>query len=151
MRIEVDDLSCTAVQALLNVHVSEQLSRDEAVFSNALPLEALRSDDVSVFTLWESGQLMGCGAMKELSPEHGEVKSMRVAQAFRGKGLGAAILNHLIGVGKERGYERLSLETHPGEYYAAARKLYRQNGFELCLAFGDYKDHPYSIFMTLYL
>src|SRR5215475_7914989 len=109
--IRPDDLHHPSVHALLNEHLQNmhELSPPESV--HALTLDKLRAPDIAFFTAWENDQLIGCGALKELDSKHGEIKSMRTPVAYRRKGGGRAILSHLIEVARQRGYERLSLET----------------------------------------
>ena len=95
--------------------------------------------------------MLGCGALKELDPTHGEVKSMRTPNAHRRRGAGRAILSHVIGVAKSRAYERLSLETGAQAAFEPARRLYESFGFSYCGPFGDYIEDPNSAFMTLRL
>jgi len=148
MDIKIDDLTNPDVRALVQTHRSEMGANENAVISHALDLEALQSDDVTFFSVWEGETLTGCGALKELTPTHGEIKSMHTARRFRRRGVSAALLYHMIKLAGERGYKRLSLETHPGPEYKPARKLYERFGFEICGPFGDYENHPYSVFMT---
>jgi len=126
-----------------------ELSPPESV--HALDLESLRSPDITFWTSWENDLLLGCGALKELDPKHGEIKSMRTPIANRRRGAGRAILTHIIEVAKARGYERLSLETGTAEAFEPARKLYEGFGFGYCGPFGDYSEDPHSAFMTLEL
>jgi putative acetyltransferase len=151
MEIKADDLQHPAVHALLIEHLANmhQLSPPESV--HALSLEKLRVPEITFWTAWENDFLLGCGALKELDPKHGEIKSMRTPQAYRRRGVGRAILRHIIEVGRARGYERLSLETGAPEAFQPARKLYESFGFKYCGRFGDYPDDPNSIFMTLRL
>jgi putative acetyltransferase len=151
MKIIVDDLQHPAVHALLNEHLENmhQLSPAESV--HALSLEKLRGPEITFWTAWENDLLVGCGALKELDLKHGEIKSMRTPQALRRQGVGRAMLRHIIEVAKERGYERLSLETGAPEGFKPARNLYESFGFEYCGRFGDYPEDPNSIFMTLRL
>jgi putative acetyltransferase len=151
MKIIVDDLHRPAVHALLNEHLENmhQLSPAESV--HALSLEKLRVPEITFWTAWENDLVVGCGALKELDLKHGEIKSMRTPQALRRQGVGRAMLRHIIEVAKERGYERLSLETGAPEGFKPARNLYESFGFEYCGRFGDYPEDPNSIFMTLRL
>ncbi|MDX6444930.1 MAG: putative acetyltransferase [Blastocatellia bacterium] len=126
-----------------------QLSPAESV--HALSLEKLRVPEITFWTAWENDLVVGCGALKELDLKHGEIKSMRTPQALRRQGVGRAMLRHIIEVAKERGYERLSLETGAPEGFKPARNLYESFGFEYCGRFGDYPEDPNSIFMTLRL
>ena len=99
--------------------------------------------------MWEAGALVGMGALRQLSPKHGEIKSMHVAATMRGKGAGSALLRHIIGAARACGLSRLSLETGVRPYFAPARALYLSHGFVECAAFGDYRPDPASVFMTL--
>jgi putative acetyltransferase len=151
MKIIVDDLQHPAVHELLNEHLQNmhQLSPAESV--HALSLEELRVPEITLWTAWEDDLLLGCGALKELDLKHGEIKSMRTPQALRRRGVGRAMLAHIIEVAKERCYERLSLETGAQEGFEPARKLYENFGFTYCGRFGDYPEDPNSIYMTLRL
>ena len=91
---------------------------------------------------------MGCGALKHLSATHGELKSMHTLDSYRGQGLGAKMLEHTIAEARQRGYQRLSLETGSMDGFIPSRKLYRRFGFEVCAPFGTYVEDPYSVFMT---
>jgi putative acetyltransferase len=151
MTIRTDDLQHPAIQALLNEHLQNmyELSPPESV--HALNLEKLRAPDITFWTAWENELLLGCGALKELDPKHGEIKSMRTPAAHRRRGAGRAILTHIIEVAKSRGYERLSLETGSAEAFRPAQKLYESFGFTYCGPFGDYTRDPNAVFMTLFL
>jgi putative acetyltransferase len=116
---------------------------------HALDLEALRAPEITFWTLWDGSHLLGCGALKELDPLHGEIKSMHTAEARRRTGVGARILTHIIDEARRRGYRRLSLETGSPAAFAPARALYARFGFVICGPFGNYRKDPYSICMTL--
>ena len=151
MRIELDDLSRPEVHALLREHLDDMhdLSPPEDV--HALGLAGLQVPDVTVWTVWENELLLGSGALKELTRTHGEVKSMRTPRAARRRGAGRAILEHIIGEARARGYERLSLETGSHDAFGPAHRLYESFGFVYCGPFADYAESPHSIFMTLEL
>jgi len=151
MKIEIDDLSRIEVHDLLNEHLQNmhQLSPAESV--HALDLESLRKPDITFWSAWEGAALVGCGALKELDPQHGEVKSMRTPNAHRRKGAGRVLLAHIVQVAKSRSYEQLSLETGSMDAFKPAQKLYQSFGFTYCGPFGDYIDDPNSVFMTLRL
>jgi putative acetyltransferase len=151
MRIELDDLSRPEVRALLREHLTHmyELSPPESV--HALDVSELRRSDVTFWTVWEGPALMGCGALKELDPTHGEVKSMRTPAHQRRRGAGRAVLTHIVAEARARGYERLSLETGSLDAFKPAQKLYESFGFVYCDPFGSYKLDPYSAFMTLEL
>lgn len=151
MRIEVDDLSRPQVHALLEEHLANmyELSPPEQVF--ALDLNKLRAPDITFWTVWDEEVLLGCGALKELTPNHGEIKSMRTPAAARGRGGGRAVLAHIISVAQQRGYARLSLETGTHAAFEPAHNLYRSQGFVLSGPFGSYQPDEHSVFMELRL
>ena len=148
LTIREDDLQGPEIIALLEQHLALMFSVSPPESVHALDLEGLRGQDVTVWTAWRSGRLLGCGALKELEPGHGEIKSMHTAAAFRGQGVGAAILLHLLDEARGRGYSRVSLETGSMPAFASARSLYHRHGFSTCPPFGDYSDDPNSVFMT---
>jgi len=151
IKIEIDNLSRPAIQALLNEHLQNmyELSPPESV--HALDIEKLRAPEITFWSAWEGPLLLGCGALKELNRKHGEVKSMRTHNAQRRKGAGRAILTHIIEVAKSRSYERLSLETGSMEAFKPAQRLYESFGFIYCGPFGQYILDPNSVFMTMRL
>jgi putative acetyltransferase len=151
LRIVEDDLTGEAIAALLRLHLDEmyRLSPPESV--HAMPIARLREADVAFWSAWDGPRLAGCGALKHLGQGHGEIKSMRAAPEYRGKGVGRAILGHLLAEARTRGYGRVSLETGAGEPYLPARRLYEAAGFALCEPFGAYRPDPHSVFMTLAL
>ena len=148
MEIKVDDLTGPEINALLEEHLRSAALHSPPESVHALDVECLRKPDVTFWTVWENGELLGCGALKELSPQHAEIKSMRtVAQHLR-RGVATTLLQHILEVARRRGYSRLSLETGSMEAFEPARKLYARFGFEYCEPFADYVEDPYSVFMT---
>ncbi|MCG2595391.1 GNAT family N-acetyltransferase [Ramlibacter sp. XY19] len=149
MQIRRDDLTGPEIQALLEEHLRNmhELSPPESV--HALDLEKLRRPDITFWTAWsDEGELLACGALRELSPRHGEIKSMRTPQAARRRGAGRAMLEHILAEARKRNYERLSLETGAEPGFVPARRLYASAGFVECPPFGDYREDPHSFFMT---
>jgi putative acetyltransferase len=151
MRIELDDLSRPQIHALLSEHLRNMYALSPPESVHALDLARLRSPEITFWSAWEGAQLIGCGALRELEPLHGEIKSMRTPEALRRRGAGRAILNHIIAVARTRGYQRLSLETGSMEAFRPAQKLYESAGFSFCGPFGEYLDDPNSAYMTLRL
>lgn len=151
MLIEIDDLSHPAIHDLLNEHLQSmyELSSPESV--HALDLQKLRKPEITFWSAWDGSLLLGCGALKQLDPSHGEVKSMRTPNECRRRGAGRAILKHIIEVARSRKYERLSLETGSMEAFSPAHRLYESFGFIYCGPFGEYVQDPNSVFMTLHL
>jgi putative acetyltransferase len=151
MRIELDDPARPDVLALLEEHLRSmhELSPPESV--HALDVRSLKRPGISFWTVRDGNTLLGCGALKELDPEHGEVKSMRTPAALRRRGAGRAVLSHILQEARARGYRRLSLETGSMDAFAPAQELYESFGFSYCRPFADYKPDPNSVFMTLEL
>lgn len=148
LEIRHDNPGSPQVAELLSHHLQELRSvmSDHAF---ALDASGLSADNVTFWTAWHADTLAGFGALKELEGSHGEVKSMRAAPAARGKGVGRALLNHIISTARERGYVRLSLETGTAPLHQPAISLYRSAGFVSCDAFADYQPSPHNQFMTL--
>ena len=147
-QIREDDLSGADIAALLQLHLDEmhQWSPPESV--HAMPIARLRAPDVTFYSLWQGGKLAACGALKQIDPLHGELKSMRAHPDFRGRGAGKAVLGHLLAEARARGYTRVSLETGRPEQFLPARRLYESHGFAECPPFGSYTADPFSICMT---
>lgn len=151
MEIRTGGLDRPEVAALLREHLHSMTLHSPPESIHALDLDKLRQPDITFWSAWEGSELMGCGAMKELDPLHGEIKSMRTASAHLRKGVAARLLEHIIGEARRRSYARLSLETGSMEAFAPAHKLYAGYGFEFCGPFADYVEDPYSLFMTMRL
>lgn len=148
MLIKVDDLRGSEVALLLTEHLDDMYAVSPPESVHALDLEKLRKPEITFWSVWDGDQLAGCAALKQLSGEHAEIKSMRTANAYRGKGVALKLMEHILAVATERRYHRLSLETGTQEFFIPARKLYERFGFAYCGPFGDYQEDPYSAFMT---
>lgn len=152
MQVTIDDPARPDVFALLEEHLRNmhELSPPESV--HALDVSGLQQPDVTFWSVRDdSGLLLGCGALKQLDPLHGEVKSMRTPQAARRRGAGRAVLACIIETARARGYRRLSLETGSMTAFRPAWRLYESFGFACCGPFADYVPDPNSVFMTLEL
>jgi putative acetyltransferase len=151
MQIQIDDLSHPAIHELLNEHMANmyELSPPEQVF--ALDLSKLKSPEITFWTVWDDNLLLGCGALKELTAGHGEIKSMRTPTKLRGRGAGRAVLNRIVETARQRKYTLLSLETGTHPAFLPAQQLYRSVGFQYSGPFADYKEDPHSLFMALVL
>ncbi len=149
MKIVLDDLTSPEVHDLLHEHLREMQKYSPPESVHALDIDALRGPDISFWTAWEDGELLGCGALKRLTPEHVEIKSMRTATAHLRKGVASEILTHLIEQAKSSGYKRISLETGSVPAFDPARRLYESFGFTYCGPFADYLKDGFSVFMTL--
>ena len=148
MHIEVDDLSRPAVIALLEEHLADMHKWSPPESVHALDVGRLKAPGITFFTAWEGDTLLGCGAVRELDPTHGEIKSMRTPNAQRRHGAGRAILQHILEVARTRGYSRLSLETGSSEGFLPAQRLYESAGFTKSGAFGEYVADSFKLFMT---
>jgi putative acetyltransferase len=151
MDIRLDDLSGTEIQVLLRAHLDNMMSTTPIESVHALDLEGLRKPDVTFWSAWESGELLGCGALKELDAKHGEIKSMRTVSKHLRKGVARQIVTHILAESRLRTYRQVSLETGSAEPFLPARRLYEGFGFSYCAPFADYIEDPNSVFMTLIL
>lgn len=147
MDIIVDDLSGPEIRELLEEHLANMRSLSPPESTHALPIEGLRQPDVTFWTVWEEDELLGCGALKEIDAEHGEIKSMRTVSRHLRKGVAKAMLDHIVAEAERRGYRRLSLETGSMAAFEPARLLYARAGFIYCEPFADYIMDPNSVFM----
>ena len=148
LHIREDDLTGSRIIDFLQEHLDNmhEISPPESI--HALDLAGLRSSEITFWSVWEGDELLGCGALKELDSETGEIKSMRTVKAHRGKGIGAKVLKHIMREAEERGYTSLYLETGSQSEFAPARGLYERYGFNYRGPFADYTDDPNSVFMT---
>jgi len=159
--IRLDDLQGPEIAALLTAHMADMQATSPPESVHALDLTALRQPDIRFWTLWHQADttapatLAGCIALKQLDAcygeKHGEIKSTRVAEAFRGQGCARILLSHLLAVAQQSGLQRLSLETGSMAFFQPARALYQRFGFTECAPFADYAEDPNSVFMTLTL
>lgn len=149
MHIKIDDLRGPEIAALLGEHMDEMRATSPPESVHALDLARLRQPEITFWSIWQDGQLAGCGALKQLGSDSGEIKSMRVATPFRRQGVGAAMLQHIIAQAQTRHYRTLLLETGTTPNFAPAHKLYAGFGFTPCAPFADYKLDPFSIYMRL--
>jgi putative acetyltransferase len=151
IRVVPDDLSGPEIRALLQIHFAGMLANSPADSCHFLDFDGLNAADVTFWSAWDGDALAGCGAVKELNATHGEIKSMRTDAAHLRKGVASALLTMIIATARERGYQRLSLETGSGEAFDPSHALYRRFGFQACPPFADYRDDPFSRFFSLTL
>jgi putative acetyltransferase len=150
--VRLDDPTAPAVAALIDRHLNAVGETTASEYRFALGSKALSTADIVFLTAWEGDALVGMGAIKDLGGGHAEVKSMRTDPAYLRKGVGAAILTSLVSAARERGFDRLSLETGTSDDFAPAHALYRRFDFADCAAFADYPpDSPHNCYMTLQL
>lgn len=151
MRITVDDLTDPAVIDLLEGHVSQLRSMSPPESTHALDLDGLRAPGVTLWVARDGDTVLGCGALAEVGPGHGEVKSMRTAPDAQRRGVARAVLAEILAEARHRGLARVSLETGSDDFFAPARALYAAHGFTECEPFGSYRPDPLSTFLTLEL
>ena len=137
------------VNSLLKKHFIELRSVSPAGSTHVLDIEGLKDPSIKFWSLWENNKLVGCGALKFLDKEHGELKSIRVADKFRRKGNGIKVINHLIAEAKKLNIKKISLETGTGDFFAPARKLFNKFGFKTCEPFAHYQKDINSVYMSL--
>lgn len=151
IRIERDDLSRAAVRALVAEHLGEMVATTPPESIHALDVDALSGPGISVWSAWSGPDLLGIGALHELDPRHGELKSMRTTAQARRRGVAGKLVAHLLREARSRGYRRVSLETGSEDYFEPARALYASWGFEPCPPFADYVEDLLSVYLTLRL
>jgi len=148
IEIRPDDLTEDAARGLVAFHLSALVGTAPPESVHALDIDALRQPSITVWSAWVDGRIAGIGALRALDAERGEIKSMRVADGFRGAGVGRAILDHIVDAARERGMTSLWLETGTTDDFAAAHRLYASAGFVHCGPFASYLPDPHSVFMT---
>lgn len=149
--IAADDPRAADVRRLLERHLAFANAHSPPEDVHALDIDGLLAPGISFFSYRVEGELLGVGALKHLDHEHAEIKSMHTTAAARGRGVGGALVGHLLALARSRGYLRVSLETGTMEAFAPARRLYASFGFEPCPPFDGYWDSPHSVCMTLQL
>jgi putative acetyltransferase len=151
LRILPADLGDARIITLLTSHVHAARAQTAPGSAHALELSGLKAPGINVWAAWLRGDLAGAGALKRLSVVEGEIKSMYTAPSARRQGVARAMVAHIIDTARGEGIERLSLETGSWPYFDPARRLYSAFGFSECGPFGDYREDPNSVFMTLNL
>ncbi len=151
MDIKTDDLSSPDVIRLLNEHLQHMKEITPPKSVHALDIESLKRPEITFWSIWDESQLIGCGALKELDPQHGEIKSMRTASSHLGKGIASHLLEFILAEARRRRYRRVSLETGSFDAFKPARNLYEKYGFTYCEPFSNYKKDPNTVFMTIEL
>jgi putative acetyltransferase len=149
MKITLGDLTDPRVVSLLQYHLTNARAQTASGSAHALDIDGLEGPNITFWTAWDDDKLLAVGALKRLAGDHGEVKSMHTAPPARRKGIGSAMLQHIIAFARSGGISRLSLETGSWDYFQPAIALYRKHGFVECRPFADYVQDPNSIFMTL--
>ncbi len=148
MQFRMDDLSGAPTRALIARHLAGMHANSPAESVHAFDVDKLRQPDVTFWSVWIGDEIAGCGALKRLDAARGEIKSMRVADAFLGRGVGRAILEHLVAEARARGMRSLWLETGSAPAFVPAQRLYESAGFTRCAPFDGYVEDPFSLFMT---
>ncbi|MCW8833870.1 MAG: GNAT family N-acetyltransferase [Colwellia sp.] len=148
MKIKIDDLSDGEVIKLLEEHLADMYATSPPESVHALDVDSLKSLDITFFSCWLGDELQGCLAVKQLTPHHIELKSMRTTSSSRKSGVATKLLTHVLNTAIDNGYQKVSLETGTQEFFLPARNLYEKFGFTYCEPFADYKVDPHSHFMT---
>ncbi|WP_260260289.1 GNAT family N-acetyltransferase [Vibrio intestinalis] len=148
MEIKIDDLSGGEVIKLLEEHLADMHATSPSESVHALDVDALKSSDITFFSGWVGEELQGCLAVKQLTPAHIELKSMRTSTSSRKSGVATNLLTHVLNSAIDNGFKQVSLETGTQEFFQPARSLYEKFGFTYCEPFADYEVDPHSYFMT---
>ncbi|EAR09994.1 GNAT family N-acetyltransferase [Reinekea blandensis] len=151
LQLQMDALTDGAVIALLNEHRQQMQRYSPAESIHALDEAAIRQPEVTFWSVRDGDTIAGCGALKALNDKHGEIKSMKTSEHFLRQGVAAQILDAIIAEARQRGYQRLSLETGTHEAFLPAIRLYQRAGFIDCEPFADYQPDPHSRFLSLTL
>ena len=149
--ISLGDPTDPALALLFERHTADMHADTPPESIHMMPASALRAPEIAFFVMHLDGVPVGMGAIKQITPDHAEIKSMHVLHEMRGKGLSRRMLEALVAHARASGLSRLSLETGIQPTFIAARGLYAQAGFNECPPFGDYHDDPNSVFMTIAL
>lgn len=149
IRIKIDDLKGSEVIGLLEEHHQDMLLHSPPESIHALDVKSLQTSDVTFWSAWVDSELAGCGALKQLTTSHAEIKSMRTSQHFRRKGVAAQLLQCILNHVKDQNFSQISLETGSMDAFIPARKMYEKYGFIYCQPFDKYKEDINSVFMTL--
>ena len=137
------------VNDLLTNHFVELRAASPEGSAHVLDIPGLKVSSIKFWSLWKEKKLIGCGALKFLDKEHGEVKSIRIHDNFRNQGQGINVINHLINEAKKLEIKRLSIETGAGNFFIPARKLFKKTGFTMCEPFAHYKKDVNSVYLTM--
>ena len=148
MKIVLDDLSGKDIEAFLAEHMADMRAAAPPESMHALEMESLKCPEITFWSVYLEGQIVGCGAIKELNEWHGEIKSMRTAESVRGRGIASNLLLRILVIAKSKGYSRVSLETGSDGCFKPARNLYARHGFQFCPPFSSYREDPNSVFMS---
>jgi putative acetyltransferase len=151
VKVVPGDLDDPRIVELLRIHLSTAHANTAPGSEHALDTNRLRAPDIEFWSLWDGEELLGIAVLKEISPDHGEVKSMHVTELKRRTGAGGTLLRHILARAVAKGMRRLSLETGSWDYFRPARVFYRRYGFAECAPFGEYKSDRNSVFMSLNL
>ena len=146
--IREDDLSGEAIATLLREHLAHMHAVTPVGSAHALDLDGLKTPDITFWSVWRGDELVGCGALRELDPRTGEIKSMRIAEAHRRGGVASRLLQHIVETAEKRAYTHLHLETGSFAAFAPARAFYERHGFTYRGPFAVHTDDPNSVFMT---
>jgi putative acetyltransferase len=148
LTFRLDDLSTEPVRELVERHLAGMHEQSPPESVHAFDIEKLRGPGVRFWTAWSGDELAGCGALTDLGGARGELKSMRVVDAFLGQGVGRAMLEHLMADARALGMRSLWLETGSAEAFTPALRLYESAGFRRCGPFDDYVEDPFSLYLT---
>ncbi|TFV80894.1 GNAT family N-acetyltransferase [Microbacterium sp. dk485] len=146
--IALADLDDPRTRALVSAHLSGMRAASPPESVHALEMAGLQHPDVTLWSAEVDDRIAGIAALSRLDDTSGEIKSMRVDEAFLGRGIGRALLHHVMGAARKRGMTRLWLETGSTDEFLAARRLYESEGFIPCGPFGKYRADPFSVFFT---
>lgn len=144
----LDDLAGEPTRALIARHLAGMRANSPPGSVHAFDIDQLRRPDLTFWSAWVEESIAACGALRRIDAVRGEIKSMRVADEFLGRGIGRALLEHLIAEARAGGLKSLWLETGSSPAFTPAIRLYESAGFARCGPFDGYVDDPFSVFLT---
>lgn len=148
MYIQIDDLTDGKVEALLESHLAQMQKYSPVESIHALDKQKMRSSGITFWSARLNGDVMGCGALKQIDETSAELKSMKTASNYLRMGVAESLLKEILAVAEQRGYKSIYLETGSNEAFLPAVKLYQKYGFIECGPFAEYQPDPYSRFFN---
>lgn len=148
IRMVREQLESATVQALirdLNAELTKQYPEEGANHFRLDPDEVAEGRGALLVAYLDDAPV-GCGAVRRIEADAGELKRMYVVPSARGRGIGRLILNALESEARKLGVRRLVLET--GSRQREAMALYSRAGFQHIPSFGEYASSPLSVCMS---
>ena len=135
--------------ALIRYHMENMDDISPPGTSYSLDVDGLDNPDITMFGAYDNDVLMAIVALKQMTTDTAEIKSMRTLPQYTRQGLGEMLLRHVIAQARRRNYAALYLETGTDALFDSAVRLYRKHGFVETEVFGTYVPNPANQFFVL--